>query len=81
MSRTKRKDYYVEKYGELIYDDEWKATSDKKKPYKPSKKAKRYLDKTRTNKDSLVKKAMQNPDEDGNVTLPPKKNTDTWNYN
>lgn len=81
MSRTKRKDHYIEKHGEPIFGDEWKATADKKKWYKPSKKAKKYLDKTRTNKDSLIKKAMLNPDDDGNVILPPKKNTDTWNYN
>ena len=40
MSRTKRKDHYIEKHGEPIFGDEWKATSDRKKWYKPSKKAK-----------------------------------------
>lgn len=81
MSRTERKDRYVEKSGAPLFGKEWQAAADKKKWYKPSKKAKKYLDKSRTDKDSALKKAMLNPDEDGNVILPPKKNTDTWNYN
>lgn len=81
MSRTKRKDRYIEKHGEPIFGDEWQATSDRKKWYKPSKKAKERLAKLHTDRDSIVKKAMRNPDEDGNVSLPPKKKTDTWYYN
>jgi len=81
MSRTKRKDHFIEKYGEPLFGDKWEATSDKKKWYKPSKKQKKFLEKERTDKPSLIKKAMQNPDEDGNVLLPPKKNTDTYYFN
>ena len=81
MSRTERKDRFVEKNGAPIFEKEWRVAADKKKWYKPSKKDKKWLDKSRTDKDSVLKKAMLNPDEDGNVILPPKKNTDTWNYN
>jgi hypothetical protein len=82
MSNTKRKDYYIEANGSPLFGDEWKATADRKKWYKPSKKNKDgQLKKIRPVTRPKIKNAMQRPDEDGEVILPVDKKTDIWYYN
>ena len=82
MSNTKRKDHYIEAHGKSIFDENWKATMDKKKWYKPSKKNKEGgLMKIRVGRRRDLNKAMQHPDEDGEVILPLEKKSDVWYYN
>ncbi len=82
MSHTVRKDYYVEVSGEPLFGPKWKATADRKKWYKPSKKSKAgYLGKIRPGRKVEMKRAMVHPDEDGDIILPQERRTDTWYYN
>ncbi len=82
MSHTKRKDYYVEADGKPLFGEKWKATSDRKKWYKPSKKIKKnFLVKLRPGNKAKLKQAMNHPDEDGEIILPVEKKTDAWYYN
>ena len=82
MSNTKRKDHYIEASGSHLFGDEWKATADRKKWYKPSKKNKDgQLKKIRPVTRPKIKNAMLRPDEDGEVILPVDKKTDVWYYN
>ena len=82
MSKTKRKDHYIEVSGKPIFDKEWKAEADRKKWYKPSKSDKEgWLGKIRPGKKVAMKRAMKTPDEDGEIILPIEKKTDTWFYN
>jgi hypothetical protein len=81
MSNTKRKDYYVDTYGSPLSEKKWKATSDKKKWYKPSSKAKEWLQKERPGKKVKLRRAMQKVDEDNEIILPIDKKTDSWNWN
>lgn len=82
MSRTKRKDYYVEAFGEPLFDKDWKATSDKKKWYKPNKGYK----KCQRKKDSVkpkqrFKEAIKHGDDWDNVVIEDPKRHDTWDWN
>lgn len=82
MSRTTRKDYYVEANGKPLFGPEWKAKADRKKWYKPSKKNKRgYLGKIRPGRKPEMKRAMGHPDEDGEIVLPVERKTDVWYHN
>jgi hypothetical protein len=82
MSNTKRKDHYVDKHGKPVFGKMWEATMDKKKWYKPSKKVKNgSLMKVRVGRRRDMNKAALQPDEDGQVILPPEKKTDVWYYN
>lgn len=82
MSNTKRKDHYIESSGSPLFGTEWKATADRKKWYKPSKKNKDgQLKKIRPVTRPKIKNAMLHPDEDGEVILPVDKKTDVWYYN
>jgi len=82
MSHTIRKDYYVEADGKPLFGAEWKATSDRKKWYKPAKKQKQgWLGKVRLGNKVAMKRAMVRADEDGDVVLPRERKTDTWYYN
>ncbi len=83
MSNTKRRDYYVEVDGEPCFGKKWEDTMDKKKWYKPSKKQKKggYVGKLRNARRVDMKKAMQHPDEDGEIVLPRERRTDVWYYN
>jgi hypothetical protein len=80
MSNTKRKDYYVEAYGSPLFGKRWKATSDKKKWYKPGMKAKKYLLKARPGNRIKMNRAMQKLDEDNEIILPEERITDRWYY-
>jgi hypothetical protein len=82
MSKTIRKDHYVEVHGEPCFGETWEATMDKKKWYKPGRKQKEgYVGKVRPVKKGDFKRAMMHPDEDGEVILPKEKKTDVWYYN
>jgi hypothetical protein len=82
MSNTKRKDYYVTVSDYYPDSKKWKATSDRKKWYKPTKKAKKgYVGKARLGRKADMKRAMMRPDEDGEIILPVEKKTDVWFYN
>ena len=81
MSNTKRKDYYIEACGSPLFEKKWKATSDKKKWYKPSSKAKQYLIKIRPGNRVAMNRAMRKLDEDNEIILPEERITDCWNYN
>lgn len=83
MSDTKRRDYYIDRFGEPCFGPEWKATSDKKKWYKPRKKSKTrgYVHKLRNDRREKHKEAMRHPDEDGQVILPNTKHSDVWYHN
>lgn len=82
MSKTKRKDHYLEATGKPCFGEEWKAISDRKKWYKPSRKDKQgSLSKLRPGRKVELKRAMQRPDEHGQVILPVEKKTDIWYYN
>lgn len=77
MSRTKRKpDPY-----KLDEKQTWKSTADRKRWYKPSAKAKRYLEKIRPANKSKMKQAMLHPDEHNHIILPVDHKTDQWYYN
>ncbi len=72
----------MEVSGEPVFGPKWKATADRKKWYKPSKKNKKgYLGKIRLGKKPAMKQAMAHPDEDGQVVLPVERRTDDWYYN
>ena len=82
MSRTKRKDHYIEKHGEPLFGEEWQATRDKKKWYKPSNNQKKgHIGKVRTSSRSKLKNAVQKADPENGPILPVEKKTDTWNFN
>jgi hypothetical protein len=84
MSNTKRRDHYVDANGKPLFDEDkpWKVLGDRKKWYKPSKKAKEGdLMKVRVGRRRDLNKAMLHPDDDGDVILPVEKKTDVWYYN
>lgn len=87
MSKTKRKDHYLETGQGSLHETfqpekAWRDTSDRKKWYKPSKKDKQgWLSKIRKGRKVQLNRAMQRPDEHGQVILPVEKKTDVWYYN
>ena len=82
MSNTIRKDHYVEAHGKPCFGEKWKATADRKKWYKPSKKQKSgFTGKLRVGRKVELDRAMNRPDEDGEIVLPKEKKSDVWFFN
>lgn len=82
MSRTKRRDYYVDVDGEPCFGEEWRAKRDKKKWYKPNKnfkKPRRRSEKAKLNNE--VKNALANNKDFDNIMIDEVKNSDRWDYN
>lgn len=78
MSRTKRKDRYIEANKTAFNSDKpWKDTADKKKSYKPNKKFKKAQDK---GKKARLKQELKKDDPD-NTPAPKDPKEHMWNWN
>lgn len=82
MSRTQRKDYYIEADGKPLFGKKWHATGDKKKWYKPNKTYKNCQRKRDSVKPKQkLKEAIKHGEDWDNVILPDAKKHDAWDYN
>lgn len=82
MSRTKRKDYYIQADGQPFGAKKWHATGDKKKWYKPNKKFKKAQRKRDASKPKQkLKEAFVHGDDWDGIILPDAKKHDVWDYN
>lgn len=82
MSRTKRKDRYIETTGIPLWGSVIDATRDCKKGYKPGKAFKSAQRQKDSNKPKQALRAaiVQGKDLDG-IVLPDAKKHDVWDYN
>jgi hypothetical protein len=78
MSHTKRGDAYLDHHNWTIFDKKWKATSDRKKWYKPGRKSKVRLAKgEKASERRLLDKVILDPE---SAPMPRCPKTHVWDY-